>query len=110
MVWRIESGRAAHLDLAVTEQVPMALGVRALLTVEARHLVDRRRQRDGVHAHLNGYVARRLSRLGWHVATKLMRRSGATRLRSTTCWHTGQRTTSSSSTRPRTNLPEHGRP
>jgi transcriptional regulator with XRE-family HTH domain len=71
MVWRIESGRAAHLDLAVTERVLMALGVRALLTVEARHLVDRRRQRDGVHAHLNGYVARRLSRLGWHVATEV---------------------------------------
>jgi hypothetical protein len=41
-----------------------ALGMRPSLGIEDRHLADRRRQADGVHASLNGYGARHLLRLG----------------------------------------------
>lgn len=70
-VWRLETRQPGPVDLAVVERVLTALGLRASLAVEGRHLGDRRRQRDGVHASLNGFVARRLGRLGWHTATEV---------------------------------------
>ena len=70
-IWRIERGIEQRLDLLVVEGVLEALGIRATLDLDARHLADRRRQRDGVHARLNGYVARRLERLGWQTASEV---------------------------------------
>ena len=67
---RIERGQATVLDLAVVARVLEALGMRATLHVDARHLADRRRQRDAVHAWVNGYLARRLDRLGWLTGTE----------------------------------------
>jgi len=64
-VARIESGRADHIDLAVVERIFAALGLRGTLTAEGRHMLDRVRQSDGVHARCNGYGARRLGPLGW---------------------------------------------
>jgi transcriptional regulator with XRE-family HTH domain len=70
-IWRIEGGRADHLDLLVVERVLRVLGIRATLTLDARHLADRRRQLDAVHARLVGYVARRLERVGWLTAAEV---------------------------------------
>ena len=76
-IWRIETDKDGPLDLAVVEGVLAALGIRCSLGIDDRHLVDRRRQRDGVHARLNGYVARRLDRLGWLTATEVLLGVGA---------------------------------
>lgn len=65
MIWRIETGHAEHLDVAVIEHILAALGMRPRLEVQARHLEDRRRQQDLVHAILNPYVDRRLRRDRW---------------------------------------------
>lgn len=70
-IWRIERGIGPHLDLLVVERVLAALGILASLDLDARHLADRRRQLDGVHPRLNGYVARRLARLGWQTASEV---------------------------------------
>lgn len=70
-IWRLESGSADHLDLLFVERVLHALGIRASLGLDARHLADRRRQLDAVHATMVGYVARRLERAGWRTATEV---------------------------------------
>jgi transcriptional regulator with XRE-family HTH domain len=70
-IWRIESAEASRLDLLVVERVLAALGIRATLDLDARHLGDRRRQLDGVHARVNGFTARCLTRLDWLVATEV---------------------------------------
>lgn len=70
-VWRIETAGAARLDVLVVERVLSALGIRASLDLDVRHLADRRRQRDAVHARISGYVARNLARLGWRVETEV---------------------------------------
>lgn len=70
-IWRIETARSGHLDVAVVERVLVALGVRTRLTIDARHLDDRRRQQDFGHARLNPYVERRLVRDGWLTATEV---------------------------------------
>ncbi|HYO42385.1 MAG TPA: helix-turn-helix domain-containing protein [Candidatus Limnocylindrales bacterium] len=63
-IWRIETAQPGPLDVAVAERVLGALGMRCSLGIDDRHLADRRRQRDGVHGVLNGFLARRLVRLG----------------------------------------------
>jgi transcriptional regulator with XRE-family HTH domain len=68
---RLEGGSSAAVDVLVLERVLAALGIRATLTLDARHLEDRRRQVDGVHARLNGFIARRLERHGWRVALEV---------------------------------------
>jgi transcriptional regulator with XRE-family HTH domain len=68
---RLEGGSSAVVDVLVVERVLFALGIRATLTLDARHLDDRRRQLDGVHARLNGFIARRLERDGWRVALEV---------------------------------------
>ncbi len=70
-IWRVETGAARHLDLLAVERVLAALGIRASLQLDARHLADRYRQRDAVHARLTGYVARRLERTGWRTVTEV---------------------------------------
>lgn len=71
MVSRLESGRATGLEIAVVERVLTALGMRARLVIDGRHLEDRDRQRDGVHARLTGFVSRRLERAGWLTAAEV---------------------------------------
>jgi transcriptional regulator with XRE-family HTH domain len=70
-IWRLETDQPGRIDLTLVEGVMEALGLRATMRIEARHLDDRRRQRDGVHAVVNGFTARRLSRLGWATATEV---------------------------------------
>ena len=70
-IWRIERGAGPTIDLLVAERVLAALGIHASIDLDARHLADRRRQLDGLHARLNGYVAKRLARLGWQTATEV---------------------------------------
>ena len=71
MISRIEGARAKQLDVLVVERVLQALGVRLTLKLDARHLEDRRRQNDAVHARLTGYLARRLEHDGWTTATEV---------------------------------------
>jgi transcriptional regulator with XRE-family HTH domain len=70
-IWRLETGQPGRVDLTLVEGVMDALGLRATIGIDGRHLDDRRRQRDGVHAVVNGFTARRLARLGWATATEV---------------------------------------
>jgi transcriptional regulator with XRE-family HTH domain len=70
-IWRMELARGDHLDLATVERVLHALGLRPSLQVDGRHLGDRRRQLDAVHAKVTGFVARRLERHGWTNRTEV---------------------------------------
>ncbi len=70
-ICRLEAGTTASIGLDVVERVLEALGLRVSLSVNGRHLDDRRRQRDGVHARVNGFVARRLERWSWLTATEV---------------------------------------
>jgi transcriptional regulator with XRE-family HTH domain len=71
-IWRLEHGKADHIDLAVVERVLAALGMRGSLSVQGRHLDDRVRQRDGVHAVCNGYGGRRVRRFSWETVLEAM--------------------------------------
>jgi transcriptional regulator with XRE-family HTH domain len=78
-VSRLESGRMTRLDLATVARILVAMGMDADLVIEGRHLADRRRQHDAVHARLTGHVARRLERAGWTTATEVPLGEGAPR-------------------------------
>jgi transcriptional regulator with XRE-family HTH domain len=71
-IWRLEHGKAEHIDLAVVERVLAALGMRGSLSVQGRHLEDRVRQLDGVHAVCNGYGGRRVRRFSWETVLEAM--------------------------------------
>jgi transcriptional regulator with XRE-family HTH domain len=62
-VSRLETGRAGPLDMSVLGRLFGALGLDARMVVEGRHLLDRVRQNDGVHAKVLGCAGRRL--VGW---------------------------------------------
>jgi transcriptional regulator with XRE-family HTH domain len=70
-VCRLERGRATAVDVLLVERVLDALGMRASLHLDGRHLDDRRRQVDALHALVNGYAARRVERDGWLPATEV---------------------------------------
>ena len=70
-IWRLETGQPGRVDLALVEHVLEALGMRGSIGIDGRHLEDRRRQRDGLHAVMNGFSARRLDRLGSSTATEV---------------------------------------
>jgi transcriptional regulator with XRE-family HTH domain len=70
-ICRLEADTASSIGFEVVERVLGALGLRVSLDVNGRHLDDRRRQRDEVHARLNGFVARRIQRMGWLTATEV---------------------------------------
>jgi transcriptional regulator with XRE-family HTH domain len=72
LVWRLESAQPGALDLGRVEQVLNALGIRATLELDDRHLADRERQRDGLHVRITGFLVRHLRRHGWLTATELM--------------------------------------
>ena len=71
-VCRVESGTAGSLDIVTTGRLFAALGLRAHIDVDDFRLDDRRRQQDGVHAQVNGFVARRLERWGWRTAMEVL--------------------------------------
>lgn len=70
-IWRLETARPGRVDLAVVERALAALGLRGWIGVDDLAVQDRQRQRDGVHAVLNGFVSRRLTRLGWSTRTEV---------------------------------------
>ncbi len=72
MIWRLETAQPGPIDVDVTERVLAALGLRATLELNDLALQDRQRQRDGVHAVLNGFVARRLTRHAWVAPTEVL--------------------------------------
>ena len=69
MVWRVEHGSAT--DLGAIVRILAALGLRPTLEIGGRHLDDRRRQRDPVHAAMVASRARSLRQHGWHVRTEV---------------------------------------
>jgi transcriptional regulator with XRE-family HTH domain len=70
-VSRIERGATTSLDLLVVERLLGALGLRASLAVEGRHLADRRRQAEPVHARLNGFIAGHVGRRSFLTALEV---------------------------------------
>ena len=72
---RLLRGRLDAVDLDQLARIASSTGARVRLTVQAPFLVDRARQRDSVHARCIGYVAIRLRRAGWLVATEVEIRS-----------------------------------
>ncbi len=69
--WRIETGQPEPMDLATVERLLDALGLRVSLQIDDRPFRDRERQRDSVHAVLNGAGARWLRRHDWSPATEV---------------------------------------
>jgi transcriptional regulator with XRE-family HTH domain len=90
---RLERGLHSGLDFEDLERIGQALGGRWQIDLAVPFLADRKRQRDRVHARVIGYIARRLSRAGWEVATEVEIRS---RLGSgwidVLAWHVSSRT------------------
>jgi transcriptional regulator with XRE-family HTH domain len=78
-ICRIETVQAGVIDVLVIERVLGALGMRAELQVDGRHLADRRRQRDAVHARVDGFLAHRFGTDGWLTATEVEVGEGAPR-------------------------------
>jgi transcriptional regulator with XRE-family HTH domain len=64
---RLESGSGPHLDVRLASAALALLGIRIQLDGATMGLASRREQRDLVHARCSGYVAKRLSGLGWVV-------------------------------------------
>jgi transcriptional regulator with XRE-family HTH domain len=64
-VCRLESGKATAVELLVLSKVLDALGLDARLVIEGRHLLDRARQNDGVHAKVTGFAGRRIAGWDW---------------------------------------------
>ncbi len=71
MVSRIEREEAPEPDLLVIERILAALGMRAALDINGRHLEDRRRQSDFVHAVTAGFVGRHFRRDAWLIANEV---------------------------------------
>jgi transcriptional regulator with XRE-family HTH domain len=70
-VSRLERGVAQPLDMLVVDRVLAALGFRASLDIDGRHLGDRRRQREPVHARMNGFLASNLARRTFRTALEV---------------------------------------
>ena len=68
---RFVRGRSDALDLEQLSQIGDAFGARIRFTFDAPFLADRARQRDQVHARCIGFVATRLRRAGWTVASEV---------------------------------------
>ncbi len=70
-IWRLENGDPSAFDPSVFDDILAALGVRLTLNANARHLDDRARQRDAVHARLLETIAAALERHRWTVLTEV---------------------------------------
>ena len=70
-VSRIEREQAPEPDLLVIERILAALGIRVTLDLSGRHLEDRRRQSDFVHAVTAGFVGRHFRRDAWLTANEV---------------------------------------
>jgi len=79
VISRLENGLADVLDVLLVERVLDALGMRSELHVEGRHLGDRRRQREPVHARMTGFLAGQLARRGFVPALEMEVGAGSVR-------------------------------
>ena len=70
-VSRVENGRIEDLTFSAADRLLGALGARLVVSIDAPYLGDRRRQREPAHSRMSAYVATRLSRVGWQVATEV---------------------------------------
>jgi transcriptional regulator with XRE-family HTH domain len=66
----IERGRCPDVSISTIDRLLVAMGARLLIDVKAPFLANPR-QRDVVHAKCSSFVARRLERSGWSVATEV---------------------------------------
>ena len=69
-VWRIESNTAKGIDLITVERILTQLTLQITVSAGSLALDDRRRQNDGLHAIVNGHVARHVGRLMGEVRTE----------------------------------------
>jgi transcriptional regulator with XRE-family HTH domain len=72
VISRLEAGAAPVLDVRVLNGVFDALGLDARMVLEGRHLRDRERQADGVHAKVNGFTGRHLVAWDWRMASEVL--------------------------------------
>jgi transcriptional regulator with XRE-family HTH domain len=70
-VSRVENGRIEDLTFTSAERLLGAMGARLVVTVDAPHLGDRRRQREPGHSRMSAHAGTRLTRDGWQVATEV---------------------------------------
>jgi transcriptional regulator with XRE-family HTH domain len=66
----VERGRACDVSIDTIDRLLSAMGATLVLDVRAPFLANPR-QRDVAHARCSAFVARRLERAGWHVATEV---------------------------------------
>lgn len=70
-IWRLERGDPSAFDPGVIDEILQSLGVRLSIAADARHLDDRVRERDALHARLEDAIARRLERNAWQILTEV---------------------------------------
>lgn len=75
----VERAKLDDLTFETAEALLEALGVQFRLVTETPLLLDRRRQREPVHARCIGYLRRRLEGDGWSVSTEVEIGSGRAR-------------------------------
>jgi transcriptional regulator with XRE-family HTH domain len=71
LVSAIENGRLPTITFATATRLLEAMGARLILDVAAPFLGDRQLQRDPAHVRCVTFVARRLGKAGWQVATEV---------------------------------------
>jgi transcriptional regulator with XRE-family HTH domain len=71
MVSAVENGRVRDLTFSRAERLLNVMGARLVISVDTPFLGDRQRQREPAHARCSAYVAARLRRAGWQVATEV---------------------------------------
>ena len=76
---RLENGLASTLDVLLVERTLDALGMQAEVRVEGRHLGDRRRQCEPVHARMNGFLGGQVARRGFLPALEVEVGAGSVR-------------------------------
>lgn len=70
-VCRVERGLLVSLTFETAERLLAAMGARLVISIDARFLGDRQRQREPAHARCSAHVATRLRQAGWEVATEV---------------------------------------
>jgi transcriptional regulator with XRE-family HTH domain len=72
VISRLELGLATEINVLVLNRIFDALGLSARMVLEGRHLRDRERQADGVHAKVNGFGARHMVERSWRTRSEVM--------------------------------------